>query len=720
MNHKRMAEAKITVNLRFILLLMFCTEIHAAFPFFPTFTNSEDVYAINKLYSALGSPSLSGWTALGGDPCYELWQGVQCTNNRITAIVLSGANLEGKLQDDSLANFTSLLTLDLSNNNIGGSIPDKLPSTLQIFSLAGNQFAGTIPSSVSYLTSISDLSLSGNLLTGVLPDAFQSLAQLVSLKLSANKLIGHLPPSMRYLTSLTTMHVQNNELSGTLEVLQTLPLKDLNIANNQFSGFIPENLLKIPNLQADGNQLNVTISPSPEQPPATSSPSPEQPPAVDGPVQQNAPPSPVYKPPVYHKRKTMDVKAIAYAVAIGSSIIIAIAILLVTICIPTWKVKRNASLVKVESTMLESTKEHDSANNTTQSTQNNQEAGKEVEEHKVNMKDLQSISADRKPANSDKTQTSQKRLHYTSSVKSFSVAILQQYTNSFSEENLIRECRFGKFYLGKDEDRNLYTVLKIEERKSKIPLNSFLRIAEDVSRIQHCNIAELLGYCAEYGQRLLVYKYYSQTTLNDILHSHDHSKRTLLFSWISRIRVALEAAKALEYLHGGGKYPIVHQQFEPCNILIDDELRVCVSGCGLASFLPFISELQQSHCPRALSYNAPEVNESGNWSVKSDVYSFGVVLLELLTGREPYDSSRPRAERHLASWASCQLHDIDALVKMVDPALGGRFPIRSLSRVADIVSRCIQEEPEFRPSMSEVVQDLIRALDADDTSNSIL
>lgn len=131
--------------------------------------------------------------------------------------------------------------------------------------------------------------------------------------------------------------------------------------------------------------------------------------------------------------------------------------------------------------------------------------------------------------------------------------------------------------------------------------------------------------------------------------------------------------------------------------------------------------VKQSYCPLALSYNAPEVNESENWSVKSDVYSFGVVLLELLTGREPYDrfvnylpdfllmqyhihylnnyyiiylinlfSTRPRAERHLARWASYQLHDIDALVKMVDPALEGRFPIRSLSRVADIISRCIQ------------------------------
>ncbi|KAF3325615.1 protein STRUBBELIG-RECEPTOR FAMILY 3 isoform X3 [Carex littledalei] len=577
MNHKRISEAKRRVYLRLVLLLVFCTDLHAAMPFFPTYTNSEDVYAINKLYSALGSPPLSGWTSLGGDPCYELWQGVQC-----------------------------------------------------------NQFTGSIPSTLSYLTSLSDL------------------------KLSDNKLSGHLPPSIRYLRSLTTMHVQNNELSGTLEVLQNLPLKDLNIANNQFSGIVPENLLKIPNFQSEGNQLNVTVSPSPEQPP----------PATDGPVQQSSPPSPVYNPPLHPKRKTIDAKAIAYGVAISSSIIIAIAILLVKICIPTWKEKQNASLKRVKVIMHEQSKEPDSANNTTQSIQNNQ------------------------------------------------VAILQQYTDSFSEENLIEECSFGKLYLAEDEERMLYTVLKIEERISKIPVNNFLRSVDYVSKIDHCNILRLVGYCAEYEQRLLVYRYFSKTTLNDIIYSHDSSKRTILLSWMSRIQVALQAANALEYLHEGGQNPIVHQQFAPRNILLDNDLQVCISCCGLASSLPFVSELQ-SYCPLALSYNAPEVNESQNWSVKSDVYSFGVVLLELLTGREPYDSTRPRAERHLARWASYQLHDIDALVKMVDPALEGRFPIRSLSRVADIISRCIQEEPEFRPSMKEIVQDLTRALNADDGSSSI-
>lgn len=110
----------------------------------------------------------------------------------------------------------------------------------------------------------------------------------------------------------------------------------------------------------------------------------------------------------------------------------------------------------------------------------------------------------------------------------------------------------------------------------------------------------------------------------------------------------------------------------------------------------------------SFGYSAPEFALSGVYTVKSDVYSFGVVMLELLTGRKPLDSSRVRAEQSLVRWATPQLHDIDALSKMVDPCLNGMYPAKSLSRFADIIALCVQPEPEFRPPMSEVVQALVR------------
>nr|CAB3449034.1 unnamed protein product [Digitaria exilis] len=163
-------------------------------------TDAADVSAINGLYVALGSPTLPG-------------------------CVFNAANLGGQL--GSLGKFTSITEINLSNNNIGGTIPDDLPVTLRNFFLSDNQLTGSIPVSLSKLQSLTAMSLNGNHLDGKLPDAFDSLTGLVNLDISSNNFSGPLPPSMGSLTSLTTLHLQDNQLTGTLNVLQDLPLKDL-------------------------------------------------------------------------------------------------------------------------------------------------------------------------------------------------------------------------------------------------------------------------------------------------------------------------------------------------------------------------------------------------------------------------------------------------------------------------------------------------------------
>ncbi|MBA0754363.1 hypothetical protein Gogos_021790, partial [Gossypium gossypioides] len=220
------------------------------------------VAAINSLYAALGSPLLPGWIASGGDPCAEAWQGVQCNGSDIMSIVLNGANLGGQL-GDNLGMFASIKAIDLSNNQIGGNIPSNLPVTMQNFFLSANQFSGSIPDSLSSLTMLTDMSLNNNNLSGEIPDAFQSLSGLINLDLSNNKLSGSLPPSMENLSSLTTLRLQANQLSGTLDVLQDLPLRDLNIENNLFNGPIPEKMLSIPSFKNDGNPFNSTVAPLP-------------------------------------------------------------------------------------------------------------------------------------------------------------------------------------------------------------------------------------------------------------------------------------------------------------------------------------------------------------------------------------------------------------------------------------------------------------------------
>ncbi|CAH2080466.1 unnamed protein product [Thlaspi arvense] len=258
----------------------------------------------------------------------------------------------------------------------------------------------------------------------------------------------------------------------------------------------------------------------------------------------------------------------------------------------------------------------------------------------------------------------------------------------------------GRVYRAQFDDGKVVAVKKINSSALPNHLSEdFVDIVSDISRLHHPNITELV----EHGQHLLVYEFHKQGSLHEYLHLKDEYSEPL--TWNSRVKIALGTARALEYLHEVCSPSVVHKNIKSANILLDMEMNPHLSDSGLASF---ISDADQALNHNAGSgYSAPEVAMSGQYNMKSDVYSFGVVMLELLTGRKPFDSSRPRTEQSLVRWATPQLHDIDALSKMVDPGLKGLYPIKSLSRFADVIALCVQPEPEFRPPMSEVVQALV-------------
>lgn len=757
-----------------VLLLL---VLLSALPLSLTYTYEQDVFAINGLYTALGSPSLPGWVTNGGDPCVENWQGVGCAASNITAITLNGINLGGQL-GNTLANFTSIITLELSNNNIGGTIPDNLPVTMQRFFLSGNQLSGSLPSTLSTLTLLTDMSLSSNRLSGEIPDVFSALTGLINLDFSSNNLTGPLPPSMGNLKALTTLHIQDNQISGTLNVLQDLPLKDLNIQNNLFSGPVPPKLFNVPNFQRDGNPFNTTIAPSPL--PAAPAPSPSLPPST-GHVPSKEPTKSSDETngnsPASGKHTIWTVKFVGYIlVGVVSAVVI---VLMVMFCVSKHKDRKSKKEIRkskkdvhpkskigrepqrlgepkikevpeIKQHLVKPTNTVGKASNVVSNSSEELKVNasmkapnvsynakereatlyspmraatgvitKKQKEHVIDMEKPddfveeplrlpQSVAPrTEKVTVSPSVRTKKGRvpslgkIDLRTTVKSFSVASLQQYTNSFSEENLIRDSRFGKVYLAELPDGEILEVLKIDIDNSRIPVDVFLELVVNISELSHPNILALVGYCAEFEQRLLVYEHCSKMTLHDELHYVDEPSNAL--SWNARLQVAVEAAKALQYLHDGRQPPLVHQNFEPSVVLLNSTLAVQISECGLAS----LSQLSGS-LHALFHYEAPEVHESRSFSDRSDVYSFGVVMLELLTGREPYDSSRPRAEQHLVRWASTQLYDIDAISKMVDPLIRGQCSEKALSRFADVIGSCIQPEPEFRPPMSEVVQALTR------------
>ncbi|KAK7401977.1 hypothetical protein VNO78_13891 [Psophocarpus tetragonolobus] len=761
------------VLLGFIIMLICTVQFSLAD------TDPSDVAAINNLYTALGNPVLPGWISSGGDPCGQGWQGVQCNGSVIQEIILNGANLGGEL-GDSLGSFVSIRAIVLNNNHIGGSIPTSLPVSLQHFFLSDNQFTGSIPASLSSLTELTDMSLNDNLLTGDIPDVFQSLTQLINLDLSNNNLSGELPTSMENMSSLTSVHLQNNNLSGILDVLQDLPLQDLNVENNQFAGPIPPKLLSIPNFRKDGNPFNindnVTLAPAhPPRSPATASPSGTMvsvtPPSGRIPTKPTEGPtagkeSNSGKP----KKNTKRVVWISISGILVFIILVLGLLLFVPRCSRRERVNRSSKQHQVgtyggerqnprdygafiqppgqtekapKGVVVRPERDHQEEVRRVRAIPKPQgEQDKDQQrmgtipkllEHEIDMSSLDIYSMPSPPPSppppppplpSERVIVKSTSLHKGDNnnphknnpvpptfAKTFTIASLQQYTDSFSQDNLIGLGMLGNVYRAELPDGKILAVKKLDKRVSDHQTDDdFLELINSIDRIRHANIVELIGYCAEHGQRLIIYEYCSNGSLHDALHSDDDFK---ILSWNARIRIALGAARALEYLHEKCQPPVVHRNFKSANILLDDDddgVSVRVSDCGLAPLITKGSVSQLSgQLLTAYGYGAPEF-ESGIYTYQSDIYSFGVVMLELLTGRQSYDKKRPRGQQFLVRWAIPQLHDIDALSKMVDPSLKGKYPAKSLSNFADIISRCVQSEPEFRPAMSEVVSYLINMI----------
>lgn len=734
-------------------------------------TNPADVAAINSLYVALESPPIPGWQASGGDPCSGPWQGVLCKDTNIVDITLVSANLGGELGND-LGSFSSIVKIDFSNNHIGGSIPTNLPVTLQNLVLPSNQLTGNLPDSLSSLTQLSAMSLDHNLLSGELPDAFHGLTALVNLDLSYNNLSGKLPSSVGDLSSLTTLHVQNNQLSGTLDVLQDLPLSNLNVENNLFNGPIPDKMQSIPNFKKDGNPFSTTVaSPPPPGTPTTPPPPPVHRSPSSGltpgrpsngstpgkPASGAPPPEEPISKTTKKNSKTKKVALIS-VVSVFLFLVLLLALLLfIPRCHKRWRESdriarrrevapdvgnrdnpiASGALAARQSSQTEKDpevavarlrEEHQIEPRKTGWTQKSRnEPERNVQNfsalpkrngHQINpsRSDIDSLMPPPPPPPprplpppAEVAETSMKTPIPPLTVKSFTIAALQQFTNSFSPENLIGEGMLGAVYKAELPDGKLLAVKKLsKEASTRQKEEEFLELVKNIDKIRHANVVELMGYCTEHGQRLLIYEYCGNGTLQDALHSEDESRKQL--SWNARIRMALGAARALEYLHEICEPPVIHRNFRSANVLLDDELAVHVSDCGLGALISSKSVTQLSgHLLTTYAYGAPEF-ESGIYTLKSDVFWFGVVMLELLTGRKSYDSSRNREEQFLVRWAIPQLHDIGALSSMVDPSLNGEYPIKAISHFVDIISRCVLPEPEFRPQMSEVVQDLLQII----------
>ncbi|KAK7245900.1 hypothetical protein RIF29_40754 [Crotalaria pallida] len=661
-------------------------------------TDPSDVQALGVLYNALNSPtSLTGWKVGDGDPCGESWKGITCEGSSVVSIELSGLGLNGTL-GYLLSDLMSLRKLDLSDNKIHDTIPYQLPPNLTSLNLARNNLSGNLPYSISAMTSLNYLNVSNNVLSMTVGDIFTTLSDLDTLDLSFNSFSGDLPPSFASLSNLSSLFLQNNQLTGTLVSLVGLPLDTLNVAHNNFSGWIPHELSSIPNFIYDGNSF--ANGPPPPSPPFAS-----PPPSGSHNSHHRSGSGSHNKSRGSDNENSAGHKGLATGAVVGivlGSVLVAVLVLLALVfCIQKQKKKEKGAKTSSGSLPRGGSLPHGVANVTPQMQEQRVKSAAVVADLKP--PPVENVTIERVPLKSGSLRQMKSPITSTS----YTVASLQSATNSFSQEFIIGEGSLGRVYKADFPNGKIMAIKKIDNSALSLQEeDNFLEAVSNMSRLRHPNIVTLAGYCAEHGQRLLVYEYIGNGNLHDMLHFVDESSKDL--SWNARVRIALGTARALEYLHEVCLPSVVHRNFKSANILLDEDLNPHLSDCGLAALTPNTERQVSTQMVGSFGYSAPEFALSGVYTVKSDVYSFGVVMLELLTGRKPLDSSRVRSEQSLVRWATPQLHDIDSLSKMVDPALNGMYPAKSLSRFADIIALCVQPEPEFRPPMSEVVQALVR------------
>ncbi|KAL0342155.1 UNVERIFIED_CONTAM: putative receptor-like protein kinase [Sesamum calycinum] len=226
---------------------------------------------------------------------------------------------------------------------------------------------------------------------------------------------------------------------------------------------------------------------------------------------------------------------------------------------------------------------------------------------------------------------------------------------------------------------------------------------ESLSKIQHQNIVSLLGYCIHGEARFLVYEMMENGSLE--FHLHGPSPRSTL-TWHLRMKIALDVARGLEYLHERCNPPVIHRDLKSSNILLDSNFNAKLSDFGLA-ITGGNSNKTNVKLSGTLGYVAPEYLLDGKLTDKSDVYAFGVVLLELLTGRRPVERVAEAQCESITTWAMPQLTDRSKLPSIVDPAIRNTMDLKHLYQVAAIAVLCVQPEPSYRPLITDVLHSFI-------------
>ncbi|KAD6794670.1 hypothetical protein E3N88_05566 [Mikania micrantha] len=291
-------------------------------------------------------------------------------------------------------------------------------------------------------------------------------------------------------------------------------------------------------------------------------------------------------------------------------------------------------------------------------------------------------------------------IDYRNNKTIFTYEELANAADGFSQANLLGQGGFGYVHKGilLNGEEVAIKQLKIGSGQGE---REFQAEVATISRVHHKHLVSLVGYCTSGLQRMLVYEFVPNNTLEFHLHGNGNE----LLSWDMRMKIALGSAKGLAYLHEDCQPKIIHRDIKSANILLDSNFEPKVADFGLARFTPETDTHVSTRVMGTFGYLAPEYALTGKLTEKSDVFSFGVMLLELITGRRPIDKAQ-FLDDNIVDWARpllTQALEDGNFSTLADGRLQNNYDCSEMSRMITCAAACVRHLARQRPSMSQVL-----------------
>ncbi|KAI3450114.1 hypothetical protein Pfo_006779 [Paulownia fortunei] len=598
----------------------------------------------------------------------------------------SNCNINGVIPSE-IGNISSLQVMHLFVNQLTGFIPTTIGKLkqLQRITLRANRLKGYIPHDLCQLSNLGDLYLNDNMLTGPIPECFGELKSIRIVYLSSNKLNSTIPSSFWDLRDLVTLDLSSNYLSGRLssQIGSLKTINQVDLSFNQFSGDIPSSI--------DGCQILEILSLSNNK--------------FEGPIPQslgnvrglstlnlsNNNLSGLIPKSLEHlqflQNFNVSYNRLQGAIPNGgpfvnftaqsfvhNSALCGATRFQVPPCVENHRRSRSKSVVQL---MKYTLPPFISA----------------IILVIIILVLIRRLKQRKIPLPADiSLGVAWRRISY---------AELLRGTSDFSETNLLGRGSFGSVFKGTLSD-GLNVAVKLFNLQLEGAAKSFDTESEILSTIRHRNLVRIIGCCSNTEIKALVLTYMPNGNLEKWLYSHNYC-----LDLLQRLKIAIDVALALEYLHHGHTFPVVHCDIKPSNVLLDEDMTAHVADFGIAKLFDEGEAVIQTKTLGTIGYTAPEYGSQGKVSTNGDVYSYGIMLLEIFTRRKPTDDMFSE-EMSLKMWVSEALQE-NTVSEVVAPGLLPReeehfwAKEQCISSIFRAAMECLNFSPEERTNMIEMV-----------------